>query len=79
MHKTKQEVLPCCRVSLRYSPATGRLSKDIIAPYVHLLPLLEEPLPPPAGRASEAYLQRTTLLFFQGTVQKGKVGEGPTV
>lgn len=58
-------------IYFRFDFDTACLRKDVIAPYVHLAPLISQPLDEDA--TAQNYENRKTMLFFQGTVHLHKV------
>lgn len=48
----------------RYDKTVARLSKDVVAPYVHVLPSYNQDNP------TDPFSLRKTLLFFQGRIHR---------
>lgn len=53
----------------RYPPEEANLAKDVIAPYAHMVPAYEDDVD-----EERAWGARTTLLFFQGSLFRKRVG-----
>ena len=51
----------------RYEKTVARLSKDIVAPYVHVLPSYNQDSP------TDPFSARKTLLFFRGRTRRKAV------
>lgn len=51
----------------RNNASVSRLSKDVVAPYVHLLPTYTE------DDSEDPFADRKTLLYFQGRVRRKDV------
>lgn len=51
----------------RYNKTVARLGKDIVAPYVHVLPSYNE------DNSNDPYSARNTLLFFRGRTRRKAV------
>ena len=51
----------------RLDKTVARLGKDVVAPYVHVLPTYNE------DNVSDPFSARKTLLFFQGRIRRKAV------
>lgn len=57
----------------RYQKTTAHLRKDVVAPYVHILPTFEN------DTHLNPFESRTTLLYFQGRVRRKDVSVSPNL